>query len=108
LLHVCVSCEQRSFEKLVTIQIHKRDSLVAELLREAAFEQNQFRIPLRSRSFAHAHAFGAETTEALDGGKNQQRMSIDVASRNVVHEIGLKQNRLPSNIQMEKVQSLAQ
>src|SRR5882724_1513991 len=44
-LHSGVAREQAPFEELVTIQVHERNPLPVELVRESTLDENQFSVP---------------------------------------------------------------
>jgi len=91
-IHSGVAREQASFEELVTIQVHERNPLLVELVPKPALDENEFRVPLVPRTFAHEHRLGAEPTEALGGSGNKKSVGVDVVSRDVINEVRFDEN----------------
>jgi hypothetical protein len=98
--------KQWRLDKLVAIQIDEGNFLVPELIRNAAFEQNQVRIALVARALADEHLLSVEAPETLCRGGNKERVRIDVAPGNVIHQVGLQENGSSADIQAEQVQAL--
>src|SRR5260370_40086496 len=57
-----------------------------------------------ARSFADQHVLCTEAAEALDRSADQERMSVDVVSGDVIDEVGLNEDSLPTKVQVKKLQ----
>src|SRR5260370_12593584 len=56
------------------------------------------------RSFADQHVLCTEAAEALDRSADQERMSVDVVSGDVIDEVGLNEDSLPTKVHVKKLQ----
>ena len=90
------------FDKLVAIQIDEPDSAMREMISQSTLMQEQLRIPKMTGSFSNRDGSRPQTQKCFGRGTDQLSVSIHWFPWDVLHQVGLKQDGFPADVQIEK------
>src|SRR5215470_6704321 len=94
-----VACFSLDLHEFLTVQVHKRDCAISQLVFEAGFVENQFRVALMAGALSDHNVFGTEPQKTTSGSSYQLWMGVYWLLRHVFDEIGLQENGLSANVQ---------
>jgi hypothetical protein len=76
------------------------------LIRETGLINEKLCVAMMTRSFRYGDGCGAKPEECFSRGTDQLCVGVHRSSGNVFDDIGLEENRFPSDVQVEEGKSL--
>jgi hypothetical protein len=75
---------------------------MGEVIPKTRLKEKQFRIAVVTGAFSNRNGSGSQPQKGLNGGADEVSICIYRFVCDVLHKVGLKQNGLPADIQIEK------
>jgi hypothetical protein len=94
------------FQEFVAILIHERNLARQELIGEAGCVNKEFGVAMMARTFSPGDRRCVTVVESFSCSADQLRLGVHRSSGNVFNDIGLENNRIAADVQIEKAKSL--
>jgi hypothetical protein len=75
---------------------------MVEVISKTRLKEKQFRVAVVTRALSNRNGTGSQPQKGFNGGADELSICIHWFVCDVLHKVGLEQNGLPADIQIEK------
>src|SRR2546427_2078766 len=92
--------------EFIAIEIHEPDPSMEEVIPKTRFKEKQLRVAMMTGAFSNRDGSCSQPQKGFSGGADELSVCIHRFACDVLHNVGFEQNGLPTDIQLERPDSV--